>query len=96
MPDYLRTFYRGFNSAFVGNCRIRGVVTVSSQPAKRRVACLRRSDLIVAAQTYSDPVTGEYEFSQISNDYVYTVIATDHENNYNAVVADIIVPEPMP
>lgn len=79
-----------------GNGRIVGTVkeknTPENTPLRRRVVLLRDVDAQVLAETFSDPVTGAYEFTGLRTGLRYTTLAFDHEHNYRAVVADNLEP----
>ena len=75
-----------------GRGRIVGTVTVNGDPTNtpvsRRVVLLRDIDALVLGTTWSDPVTGAYEFSNLDTSFKYTVLSFDHEHVYRAVAAD--------
>lgn len=79
---------------------IRGTVKIktepSNTPAHRRVRLVRQGSGAVVRETWSDPVTGEYEFRGIDEFYTYTVLSYDHTGVFRAVVADGQIPELMP
>lgn len=83
-----------------GAGRIVGTVkeknTPANTPLKRRVVLLSMPGSRVMRETWSDPVTGAYEFREIAIDRTYTVIAYDHTGIYRGVVADNLTPELMP
>lgn len=75
-----------------GRGRIAGTVTVNGDPTntpvRRRVVLLRDIDALVLGTTWSDPVTGAYEFTGLDTSFKYTVLSFDHEHLYRAVAAD--------
>jgi WD40 repeat protein len=83
-----------------GRGRITGTVkeknTPANTPLKRRVVLLSMPGSRVMRETWSDPVTGAYEFKEIAVDRTYTVLAYDHTGMYRGVVADNLTPELMP
>jgi len=82
-----------------GRGRIVGTVkekhTPSNIPLKRRVVLLNANDNRAIRETWSDPVSGVYEFSEIDHRRKYTVISYDHTLTYRAVVADNLSPDLM-
>ena len=66
------------------------VKNTPATPAMRRVLLLEEATRTVIAQTWSDPITGVYTFSQVRTDCKYTVISYDHTGQYRAVIADNI------
>lgn len=82
-----------------GRGRIIGTVkekgSPSNIPLKRRVVLLSMPGSRVIRETWSDPVGGGYEFSEIAMDRRYTVISYDHTGIYRGVVADNLQPELM-
>lgn len=82
-----------------GAGRITGTVKVDSSPdipVYRRVWLMNQRDAVVIRETWSDETTGEYEFTNIDETQEYSVISFDHTNNFRAVIADRVTPEPMP
>lgn len=77
------------NLEFGGMCRIQGTVKINEVLACRRVTLLRRRDLRVVAQTWSDAETGEYAFEYIKADD-YMVVCDDYRQAYNAAIADYV------
>lgn len=76
--------------------RIAGTVKVTpASPVKRRVRLHREVDGMLVSETWSDPVTGAYQFDDLNPDPAYTVLSYDHTAAYRAVVADRVIPEPM-
>lgn len=83
-----------------GQGRITGTVkeknTPTNTPLKRRVVLLSMPGSRAIRETWSDPVTGVYEFTDVAMDRVYTVVSYDHTGIYRGVVADNLTPELMP
>lgn len=83
-----------------GNGMIIGTVKIDAEPAdtpvQRRVRLVHERSGNLVRDTFSDPVTGNYVFTNIDATQKYTVITYDYQNNYRAVIADNISPEPMP
>lgn len=82
-----------------GSGRIVGTVKEKSMPAnvplKRRVVLLSMPGSRAIRETWSDPVSGAYEFREIAMDRQYTVFSYDHTGIYRAAVADNLTPEKM-
>lgn len=93
-----RNYYIGGQGQDIG--RVRGTVkeknTPVNTPLRRRVRLIREVDGLLIRETWSDAVTGAYDFQYVSELDTYTVISYDHEHNYRAVVADNLTPELMP
>lgn len=88
-----------FDLQYGGAGRIFGTVKVDSSPdvpVYRRVWLMNQRDAVVIRETWSDQITGEYEFANIDETQTYSVISFDHTNNFRAVIADSVVPELMP
>ena len=83
-----------------GRGRITGTVkeknTPANTPLKRRVVLLSMPGSRAIRETWSDPVTGVYEFTEVATDRVYAVVSYDHTGIYRGVVADHLTPELMP
>lgn len=83
-----------------GRGRIVGTVKEKNTPAniplKRRVVLQNNRDKRTIRETWSDAVTGVYEFNEIALDRTYDVVSYDHTGIYRGVVADNLVPELMP
>lgn len=72
---------------------IAGTVQIEGVPARRRVLCLDRTSGLIAGTTWSD-FDGSYRFDGLTPEHNYTILALDYELEYNAVVADNVVPVP--
>ena len=81
----------GGNGKIVGTVKVKGT---PDAPVRRRVLLFRELDGILAGLTYSDPVTGYYEFVGIDPALLYTVIAYDGPRVYRAAVSDAVSPVP--
>lgn len=88
----LPTVRRTANMALWGTGYIHATVkeknTPANTPLQRRVRLYRERDGLFIAETWSDPVTGNYAFDNIDPHVRYTVVSYDHANNYRAVIAD--------
>ena len=79
-----------------GHGRIIGTVEEKASPnlpLRRRVRLHRDVDGLCVRETWSDAVTGAYEFTDINPAYRYTAIAYDYAHNHRAVAADNLTPE---
>jgi hypothetical protein len=80
----------GGNGRIYGTVKIKGVPNL---PVSRRVRLFRELDGLCLAETWSNAVTGEYEFLGFDPTYRYTVLTYDYQQNFRAVVADNLIPE---
>ena len=90
---------RGLDQELGGRGRIVGTVKREGTPPApvwRRVRLLEEQSGRLVAETWSDPQTGAYAFTWIKLNRPYTVLAYDHTGMFRAVVADSLIPEPMP
>jgi len=71
------------------------VKNTPSAPVRRRVLLIEEATRTVIRETWSEAATGMYSFSQVAMNNTYTVVSYDHTQNFRAVVADRVVPEPM-
>jgi len=81
---------------FGGLSKLVGTVAISGSPelpVSRKVRLYRRNGGGLARETYSDS-SGNFSFRYIDNG-PWMVVAIDHTNEYNAVIADNITGEPM-
>lgn len=62
-------------------------------PLRRKVLLMDEGSQIVVRATWSDAVTGAFEFRGVKEGVTYTVLSYDHTGAYRAVVADHQVPE---
>lgn len=81
-----------------------GVLTVDGSPAVRTIRLYDRgpaddmTDLgtgLLVAETQS-AADGTYQFPNLSQSRKFTVVGLDDNGEHNAVIADLIVPVPMP
>lgn len=77
--------------------RVSGTVKEKSTPAdvplRRRIVLLDERSHLPVRETWSDAVTGNYEFRGVKQGVPYTVLSYDHTGAYRAVVADGQIPE---
>lgn len=85
-----RDYLHGGPGRIVGAVEEKGT---PNTPLRRKVRLHRDVDGMPVRETWSDAVTGAYEFTDINPAYTYTAIAYDYERNYRAVLADGLVPE---
>lgn len=82
-----------------GNGVISGVVKIDGDPTdvpvRRQVILLREPGAFAVRETWSDPITGAYQFEHINRAYKYTVLAYDYSHSYRAVLADNVTPDLM-
>ena len=87
MREY--TFFDAYNGG-VGN--IVGTVkeknTPANTPLHRRVLLVDEASRITIRETWSDPITGAFEFRGVKQGVKYSTISYDHLHNYRAVIAD--------
>jgi hypothetical protein len=65
-------------------------------PLHRKVWLIDEASAMVIRETWSDAVTGDYEFRGIKQGLKYTVLAYDYTGLYRGVIADAQVPEVLP
>src|SRR5690554_4008057 len=70
---------------------IAGTVQVEGVPVRRRVRCIERKTGRFVAETWS-AVNGAYRFDDLVLGRQYLIVAMDYELQYNAVVADNVLP----
>jgi len=81
---------------FGGSGKITGTVKVSPNlPAHREVILMDEVAHVLLKSTWSDPVTGAYEFDYLDMAATFTVLAYDYTKAYRAVIADRVTPELM-
>lgn len=82
---------RNYNFSF-GRGRIASTVKRKAEPAniplRRRVRLYRDRDGLLIQETWSDAVTGAYEFRGFEEWEAYSVVAHDYTLNLRAVIAD--------
>lgn len=85
---------------FGGFGRVAGTVAEKATPAnvplRRRVVLIDERTRKVIRETWSAPDTGAYTFDAINAATTYTVLSYDHTGAYGGVIADGLIPEPMP
>lgn len=82
-----------------GNGRVRSTVEVAGPPdvpVSRRVHLFRTRDGLRVGETWSDPVTGVYNFDDVDTGFTYTAVAYDHTGVFATLATGPITPEPMP
>lgn len=89
------TMETSFMDAYHGGIgRISGTVAENGSPnikVHREVLLLDEASNMVIRKTWSDPVTGVYEFVGIKEGVRYTIISYDYTTKYKAVIADNII-----
>lgn len=65
----------------------------ANTPLRRKVLLLDERSQMAIRETWSDAITGYYEFRGVKQGVPYTVISYDHTGAYCAVVADAQLPE---
>lgn len=72
--------------------RVRGTVKLKADPVntplKRRVRLIRERDGLQVRETWSDPITGIYDFPYIDELQTWTVVSYDYTHDKRAVIAD--------
>lgn len=86
------------DTEFGGLGRIYGFTKIEPSPGtkvptKARVDLLRQRDKLLARETWSDPVTGAWEFQGIDTAQEFIAVAEDADGNYRPVAANKTVPE---
>lgn len=92
-------FNKRFHATYGGLYKITGTLKVDDSPddlpVARQLKLLTEPMMAWIDSTWSDPATGAYEFKYLSGEYRYTIIGYDYRQDYRAVVADNVQPEPM-
>lgn len=84
------------DAIFGGTGKIAGTVDVApNTPVSRKVWLLDERCMLPVRSTWSDPVTGAYQFRWIDTGRTYTVQAYDYTKTYRAVIANGVIPDPM-
>lgn len=86
------------NIHFGGNGQITGTVKEKGQPDQplvRQVLLYSENTHTLVASTWSE-ADGTYRFERIDPQQRYTVISTDYREMFRAVIADNLMPAPMP
>lgn len=94
VPVLVKDVYYGGRGRIYGTVKEKG--SLDNTPLRRRVWLINEAARTIVRETWSDAKTGEYEFLAVDTKATYSVIAYDHERNFQAVVADGIMPEIMP
>jgi hypothetical protein len=82
------------NTVDGGTNKLTGIVTVSSQPASRRVRLLDQQSWNTLGETWSDPITGVYKFDYIRPG-TFMVIALDYTGAFDPEAKADLHSEPM-
>ncbi len=86
----VRDMQYGGDGTITGTVKIAG--TPTNVPVARKVRLIRDVDAICIRETWSDPVSGVYTFSEIDRTVNYTVLSYDYTESFRSVVADRVVP----
>lgn len=81
---------------YAGKGTIAGTVAIDDDPdipVRRRVRLHLKVNGVLLKETWSDPVTGAYSFTNLRVGALFYVIAFDHTGTHNAVIKDSITPE---
>jgi hypothetical protein len=65
-------------------------------PIKARVVLQHQRSKLPVRETWSDPVTGAFEFTGIDTNQQYLTLAEDAEGNFRPVAANRLTPEVLP
>ena len=68
----------------------------ANTPLHRRVLLVDEASRMTIRETWSDPVTGAFEFRGVKHDVKYSTVSYDHTGAYRAVIADSQMPELTP
>ncbi len=86
----VRDMEHGGAGTVTGTVTVKG--TPDNVPVARKVRLIRDVDAICIRETWSDPVTGVYTFTEVDRTADYTVISYDYTRSFRSVVADRVVP----
>lgn len=89
-PAVVRDFEFGGHGRIWGDTAIKGTVDV---PTRARVILLRQRDKLLVRETWSDPITGQFEFAGIDQHQEFLALVEDAAGNYRPVAASRLVPE---
>ena len=78
--------YNGGVGIIVGTVKEKN--TPANTPLRRRVLLIDEASRMTIRETWSDPVTGVFEFRGIKQGVKYSTISYDHLHDYRAVAAD--------
>ncbi len=84
------------DTEFGGRGRIWGDTAIKGTPdvpTRSRVVLLRQRDKLLARETWSDPQTGQFEFTGVDPRQEFLVLVEDAAGNYRPVAASRLVPE---
>ena len=85
-PLLLIDAYYGGRGTIAGT--VKEKATPSNVPLRRRVVLIDERSRIAIRETWSDAVTGAFEFRNLKQGMKYSTISYDHTNAYRAVIAD--------
>ena len=91
--DTVRDVEVGGPGTVYGTTRTKGT---PNQPAKARVVLLHQRSKLPVRETWSDPVTGYFEFKGIDTNQQFIVLAEDADGNFRPVAANRLTPEVLP
>lgn len=89
-PFFIQDRIDGGRGSIFGT--VKEKATPTNLPLRRRVRLVHEFSGRIVAETWSDPVTGNYAFSNIDERQKYLVYSLDYENNYRAEIADNLTP----
>ena len=92
LPGARRNIYFGGDGQISGTVKEKGSL---DQPLLRQVLLYSENTHTLVADTWSD-AAGNYCFERLDRAQTYTVISTDYQQMYRAVIADRLRPEAMP
>lgn len=83
----------GLDYSRYGSKVVSGTVTINGLAARRKVYLIDLQTQMILRSVMSDEASGYYEFRGVPDGRRYTVLSRDHNETYNAVVADFVEPE---
>ena len=89
----LRTRPFRLRDEFGGTGALSGIVTIRGVPAAREVLLYDVQTDTLVATMWSDQATGAFAFPNLNKARRFRVEAVDYVRQYNAVVADYVLPE---
>lgn len=72
-----------------GTRYIQGTVTLNGQPVRRKVRLYSLKTGEIIAETWSDAITGIYQFKNLGENEEYTITAIDHERQYTPISHEV-------
>lgn len=78
--------YNGGSGTVAGTVKEKN--TPANTPLARRVLLIEEASRMTIRETWSDAVTGAFEFRGVKQGVKYSTISYDHLHNYRAVIAD--------